>query len=85
MILISSRKNILYYFIKLFYFIKNLFYLLKKCTEKLSKVKKTLFFWMGGTFLGHYLALYFLTVRKIIRFDFADELKIGGLRHVCTT
>ena len=28
---------------------------------------------------------YFLTVRKIIRFDFADELKIGGLRYICTT
>ena len=29
--------------------------------------------------------LYFLNVRKIIRFDFADELKIGGLRYICTT
>ena len=28
---------------------------------------------------------YFLTVSKIIRFDFADELKIGGLRYICTT
>ena len=27
---------------------------------------------------------YFLTVRKIIRFDFADELKIVGLRYICT-
>ena len=26
---------------------------------------------------------YFLTVRKIIRFDFADELKIGCLRYIC--
>ena len=25
---------------------------------------------------------YFLTVRKIIRFDFADELKMVGLRYV---
>ena len=29
--------------------------------------------------------IYFLTVRKIIRFDFADELKIGGLSYICTT
>ena len=28
---------------------------------------------------------YFLTVRKIIRFDFADELKIGGLRYIGIT
>ena len=26
---------------------------------------------------------YFLTVRKIIRFDFAYELKIRGLRYIC--
>ena len=29
------------------------------------------------------LKSYFLTVRKIIRFDFADELKVRGLRHIC--
>ena len=29
--------------------------------------------------------LYFLTVRKIIRFDFTDEYKIGGVRYICTT
>ena len=28
--------------------------------------------------------IYFLTVRKIIRFDFADKLKIVGLRYICT-
>ena len=29
--------------------------------------------------------IYFLTVKKIIRFDFAGELKIGGLRYICAT
>ena len=62
------------------------------CLSKSKQKRRVLYYyvvvcnWYNNFIDTIAILLYFLTVRKIIRFDFAHELKIGGLRYtLCTT